>query len=164
MPESYAPLPLARSKSPTLPRNPPSSFTPNVSPVLDKPLWSMTMQSQYFNNFWSTLLPNGKIFSVQAARYSTAGWTGVVQDLCQRDGLVRLALLANALGVLGEQRGQRSVIVAGYRAYGRSLQILARSLSTMGEAKGDELLATSLLLAQYEVCRNGSPCCCNCRK
>lgn len=132
--------------------------------MLDWSLERVAIQSQCFANFWSTLLPNGQAFSCQAARYSTAGWTWVVQDLCQRDDLVRLALLANALGMLGEQSGQRSTIVEGWRAYGRALKMLARSLPTLGQTKGDELLTTSLLLAQYEVCRNGSLCSYSCVK
>jgi hypothetical protein len=75
-----------------------------------------------------------------------------VPNLCERDGMVRLALQANALAVLGEQSGQQSTTIEGWRAYGRSLQILALSLVSRSEEKGDELLATSLLLAQYEVC------------
>lgn len=75
----------------------------------------------------------------------------MVQDLCLRDDLVRLTVLANALGLLGEQSGQRSMILEGSRAYGMALQALARSLPTAGQKKCDELFTASQLLGQYEV-------------
>lgn len=112
----------------------------------------MTLQLQCFDNFWSSLLPNGRTFSDQAIQYSTAGWLGKVQDFCQRDGLVRLTVFANALGMLGEQSGQRSMILEGWRTYGMALQALARSLPAAGHRKCDELLMASQLLGQYEVC------------
>ena len=149
MPESYAALPSSKPRSPAPPRKVSAS---DVSPVLEPSLERVGLQSRCIDNFWSSLLPNGRSFSSQAARYSTAGWHGVVHDLWPRDNLVRLALLANALGMLGEQSGQRWMIVEGWRAYGNSLQMLARSLPTVGAKKGDELLIASQLLAQYEVC------------
>lgn len=75
----------------------------------------------------------------------------MVRDLCQKDDLVRFALLANALLILGEQSKQRSVAVEGWRAYGRCLQMMARSLPAIAEERGDELLTASTLLAEFEV-------------
>ncbi len=77
----------------------------------------------------------------------------MVPGLCQRDKLVRLALLTNALGVLGEQSGQPSVTLEGWRVYGKTLQTLARSPPAQCNEKADQFLITSQLLSQYEVCR-----------
>ena len=112
---------------------------------------SVVLQSQCLDNFWASFLPNGQIVSSKAADYSTAGWTRFAQDLGQRDSLVRYALLANALVLLGDQSGQQQMTVQGWRAYGKSLEMLARSLLTSNQGKGDELLVSSTLLAQYEV-------------
>lgn len=75
-----------------------------------------------------------------------------MQGLCERHSLVRLAVVANALSLLGDQSGQGFIVVQAWHVYGRSLEILARSLPAMNDTNGDELLATSILLAQYEVC------------
>ncbi|KAJ9616958.1 hypothetical protein H2200_000678 [Cladophialophora chaetospira] len=109
------------------------------------------LQAQCLDNFWTSLLPNGLHFPSQAARYSTAGWTGVVQELDQQDSLVRLALRANALGALAKQSGQQSLTVEGWRVYGKCLQMLARSMPAKCNEKSNELLATSTLLAEYEL-------------
>lgn len=134
-------------------RKSPSTPVTSGSPLLDPSLEHVALQSQCFDNFWNALLPNQQAFSDQAARYSTAGWTEVVRDLCQKDDLVRFALLANALLILGEQSRQRSVVVEGWRAYGRCLQMMAQSLPIIAEERGDKLLTASTLLAEFEVCR-----------
>jgi hypothetical protein len=120
--------------------------------IASQALNSSALQSQCLDIFWTALLPNSQEFSNTAARYSTLGWTPIVQKFCRQDGLVRLALLANAMGSLGQRHGVRSLAVDGWRAYGKSLQILAASIPTMGVEKGDELLAAAQLLAIYEVC------------
>lgn len=152
-PESYAPLPLTQSitRAPVAE----SPITPvSIGPAgLEQVLSRMALQLQCLDYFWTSLLPNGRIFPDQAIRYSTAGWFGLVRDLCAQDCLVRQAVLANALGMLGdEQGGKHSMTMEGYRAYGLTLQLLARSLPAMGQTKGDKLLIVSQLLGQYEVC------------
>jgi hypothetical protein len=157
MPGSYSTLSLIESKTQTLPQYRPAILPPPVRLMLERSLERGALESKYFDVYWTSLLPNGQIFSPQAARYSTAGWTGVVQDLCQRDDLVRLALLANALGLLGQHSGQQPIIMEGWRMYGRSLQVLAQSLPAMSQGS-DRVLTTSMLLAQYQVCRSICPC------
>lgn len=114
-------------------------------------LESSAWESKYFEVYWTSLLPNGQVFSPQATQYSTAGWSGVVQDLCYQDNLVRQALLANAIGLLGHHSGQHSIVMEGWRAYGRSLQMLSRSLLSMSQENHDKILATTMLLKQYQV-------------
>ena len=119
--------------------------------ILDPSLERTAVDLKYFGLYWSSFLPNGKAFTPQAGRYSTTGWTAVVQNLCQLDDGVRLALLTNALGLAGQESGQRSLILEGWRMYTRSLQTLAKSISTVGQRKPDMLLAAASLLAGYEV-------------
>lgn len=148
MPKAYAP------KSPTKPKFcPPRHKTPSpdASPELAWSLARAAEQSQYFDNFWNFLLPNGKTFSSQAALYSTARWTCIVQEQCEQDDLVRAALLANALGVLGDASDQPSIKLQGLRAYGRALNMLARAIASKIDEKGEEIIAASTLLTLYEV-------------
>ena len=121
------------------------------SPLLKHCLESSAWESKCFEVYWTFLLPNGQVFSAPATQYSTAGWSGVVQDLCHQDNLVRQALLANALGLLGHRSGQHSIAIEGWRAYGRSLQMLSRSLSSMSQDNHASIFATVLLLKQYQV-------------
>ena len=153
LPKSYRPL------SPSNTGTCCTSLAPTRSHTTDAPsissLAQVAMGSQCLDNFWNSFLPNGLSFSAQAARYSTAGWTEVVLELDRQDSPVRLALSANALASLGEQSGQRSVTVEGWRVYGKCLQLLAQSLPAKTGQESDELLATSMLLAEYEVCHDG---------
>ena len=151
MPKSYAPLPLTQSRPWTLPRLQPRVLALPLPLTLERSLERTAFESRYCELYWASLLPNGEAFSPRAARYSTAGWTGVVQDLSHRDDMVRLALLANALRLLGQHSGQESIMIEGCRMYGRSLQLLALSLPAAGPETRDKLLTTSLMLAQYEV-------------
>lgn len=148
MPKAYAP------KSPIRPKFCPSRSTtpnPDPSPTLAWSLARAAEDSQYFDNFWNFLLPNGKPFSFQASLYSTARWTSVVQEQYSKHDLVRSALLANALGVLGDASDQPSIQLQGLRAYGRALTLLARAITSKYDDKGEEVIVASTLLALYEV-------------
>ena len=81
----------------------------------------------------------------------------MVQELWQQDDLVRTALLANALGTLGEASGQHSITVHGWRVYGSALQMLGQALPAKIKENGDQVLTASMLLAQYEVRKDASP-------
>ena len=111
------------------------------------------MESKSFEIYLASFLPNGQPFPREAARYSTFGWTGVIGDICQQNPLVRHAVFACALAILGQQNGQLSMTVNGCRMYGKSLQALAQSILTMRQERSDTLHITSKLLAQYEVCQ-----------
>ncbi|EXJ69487.1 uncharacterized protein A1O5_07523 [Cladophialophora psammophila CBS 110553] len=129
--------------------------SPTALLLLERSLGRTALEIKYLDFYWTTLLPNGQPFTPRAARYSTTSWTGVVQDLGQRQGLVHLALLTNALGLLGQVSGQQSTIMQGWRLYGRSLQALAKSIPAKSQEAGDGLLAASGLLAAYELIQTG---------
>ena len=151
-PESYTPAAtMNESKSLTVVR---SQSTKSPSPArstLELSLAQAMLEAQYFDVFWASFLPNGRHFSLEAARHSTAGWGKLVPDLCQQSELVRMGLLANALGLLGRHSGHAPVIVEGWRCYGKTLQILAKSLPKMDEENWDKLLVASMLLSQSNV-------------
>ena len=119
--------------------------------LLEQCLETSAWDSKYFEVYWTSLLPNGQAVSPRAAQYSTAGWSGVVQELCHQDSLVRQALLANALGLLAHHSGQHSIVMEGWRAYGRSLEMLSQSLSCMSQDSHAKMLATAMLLKQFQV-------------
>jgi hypothetical protein len=148
---------LAHSKTQVLAPNQAVLLSQALPVMLERSLECTALESKYFEVYWASLLPNGQAFTPQAAQYSTTGWMGVVQDLCQRDEAVRLALLTNALGVVGQHSGQQPMIVEGWRMYGRSLQMLAKSLPARSQEGSDKLLAASGLLAAYEVCMSILP-------
>ncbi|KIW93483.1 uncharacterized protein Z519_06088 [Cladophialophora bantiana CBS 173.52] len=125
--------------------------SPTALLLLERSLGCTALERKYLDFYWTTLLPNGQPFTPRAVRYSTTSWTGVVQDLGQRQGLVHLALLTNALGLLGQVSGQQPIIMQGWRLYGRSLQALAKSIPAKGQEGSDGLLAASGLLRAYEV-------------
>lgn len=114
-------------------------------------LSAAALYSLYLDGFWSAFLPGGVACSKRSAECSHIGWSIPVQTLCERSGLVRFALLSNALGVLGQQSGKSDVRCEGLRLYGKVLQLFARSLPAREESGTEELLATSMLLGQYEV-------------
>ncbi|KAJ9637379.1 hypothetical protein H2204_004803 [Knufia peltigerae] len=151
IPESYAAPPRTESGAVSVSPKTTSSMVSSIISELEQSLGSVAFQSQCLDNFWSSLLPNSREFPKSASNYSTAGWTRIVQGLCERHSLVRLAVVANALSLLGDQSGQGFIVVQAWHVYGRSLEILARSLPAMNDTNGDELLATSILLAQYEL-------------
>lgn len=66
---------------------------------------------------------------------------------------MRSALLANALGVLGDASDQPSIKCQGLKAYGRALNMLARAIASKIDEKGEEIIAASTLLTLYEVCQ-----------
>ena len=150
-PKAYSQLSLARPKSQFSHQRSLVSLSPPTSSISERSLDRSASESNHVGFYWTSLLPNGQVYSAQATRYSSLGWAGVVQDLWHQHDLVRLALLANALGLLGQHSGQQAMIMEGWRMYGRSLQLLAKLLPAMSKDKADILCTTSMLLAQYEV-------------
>lgn len=150
-PGSYSILQLVCSKPQVVTPNEALFLPQTASVMLERSLERVALESKYFEIYWDSLLPNGQAFTPLAAQYSTTSWIGVVQDLCQNDDAVRLALLTNALELVGQYVGQQAMIIEGWRMYGRSLQMLAKSLPASSQEGSDNLLAASGLLAAYEV-------------
>ena len=118
-------------------------------------LCGSALESNCFELYWASLLPNAVTFPRCAERYSTAGWANVVQGLILKDGfdVLRLALRANALTLVGQQHANQAIIAEGWRSYGASLQMLAKLVSrrTRDVQMSEKLLSAAMLLSQYEV-------------
>ena len=156
-PQSYSASPLVRSdfKVPgtqALSHAEVALLSVPISSVSQKSLERTSLESKYFETFWTSLLPNGEPFSPQAAALSPLGWTCIVPSLCTSDDLVRLALLANATGLLGQHSGEQALIVEGWRMYGRAMHALAALIPAASQERNDRLQVASKLMAQFEVC------------
>lgn len=121
------------------------------SPVLERSLERTACESRCLEAYWTCLLPHGQAFPSQAACYSTTKWTSAIQDLYHQDSLVRVVLLANALTLTAQRTKIPSLMVQGRRLYGLSLQMIARSLRDKNQRDWARILASSGLLAGYEV-------------
>ncbi len=147
VPTSYS----TKRKSRFSGEKPAAPCIPSLPVVLEASLERTAVSARYLEIYWTSFLPHGQGFSPRAAQYSTTSWVGVVQDLCYRSDVVRFALLANALGLVGQQSGQASVIMEGWRMYGKSLHTVANALAAAQGAGTENLLAASGLLAVFEV-------------
>ncbi|OQV03760.1 hypothetical protein CLAIMM_08763 [Cladophialophora immunda] len=129
-PESYTALQQSKTGTRSLTQDLVALTSSTALLVLERSLGCTALEAKYLDFYWTTLLPNGQPFPPRAARYSTTSWAGVVQDLCHRHSLVRLALLTNALGLLGQVSGRQQIIVQGWR-----LLLAAYELIQTGEGQ-----------------------------
>ena len=58
----------------------------------------------------------------------------------ERGGWENRYFIANALSLVGQRRGQMPVVFEGWRAYGKSLQLVARPLPSTGESRAPRSL------------------------
>jgi hypothetical protein len=101
--------------------------------------------------FWEAYLPHGRDVPHSIARSYSCSWTGVVQRLCLEDDSLRLALLANCLGTVGDRDGKQWMVVESLKLYSMALRRLATSLRNLDNAQYDGLLVTVKLLGMFEV-------------
>ncbi|KAI1322411.1 hypothetical protein F5Y16DRAFT_404513 [Xylariaceae sp. FL0255] len=121
------------------------------SPVLHTSLERTAHETKCLEVYWTSLLPYGQAFPPQAASYSTTGWTGAIQELYQRNPLVRTVLLASGLTLTAQRTGCQSLMAQGRRLYGSSLQMMAYFLEHKKLRHWDSILAASGALAGYEL-------------
>ncbi|KAL1895895.1 hypothetical protein Sste5346_004992 [Sporothrix stenoceras] len=107
---------------------------------------TLSEQEHYIGLFWEYYLPNGHQFSDEACGYTTCGWTRIAQDLCSNSTgwndsascirVVRLAIIANSLCMIGNQYQETHTVEYGYQAYGTALKqmrnILMQKMLTQG--------------------------------
>ncbi|ERS95687.1 hypothetical protein HMPREF1624_07762 [Sporothrix schenckii ATCC 58251] len=113
--------------------------------------------------FWTAYLPNGEPFPDEASRYTTCGWTRIVREMCESQvtttetdsttDLVRLAVVANGLCMLGSQHRDTRMVDDGHQVYGRALQKMRAALQRFEstETKKLALLLTSRLLTMFTL-------------
>lgn len=125
--------------------------------ILPESLTRSAYADKFLGFYWDSYLPNGRSFSAEAARYSTAGWTNVVQSLHQQDKSLHMALMANCMALVGLRDGQKWMVDESLRIYGLALGEVARTLRDPIKMKSDELLVASRMLSQFEVSYDFGP-------
>ncbi|CAK7210766.1 hypothetical protein SBRCBS47491_000890 [Sporothrix bragantina] len=128
-----------------------TNTTPNVTQSWAASSLSTTAeQDRHIGFFWQVYLPHGEPFPDEAGHYTTCGWTRVARDICDgNDGgsdsatVVRLAITANSLCMLGSQYHEPRMMKDGQQVYGQALlqmrSVLQRHQSR--ENKMDDKLA-----------------------
>ncbi|KAH6995929.1 hypothetical protein BKA56DRAFT_539231 [Ilyonectria sp. MPI-CAGE-AT-0026] len=120
--------------------------------ILPESLTRSAYGDKFLGLYWGTYLPNGRSFSDEAARYSTAGWTNIVQGLHQQDKSLHMALMANCMALVGLRDGQQWMMEESLQIYGLALGEVARTLRDPIKMRSNELLMASRLLSQFELC------------
>ncbi|KAH7137893.1 hypothetical protein EDB81DRAFT_76298 [Dactylonectria macrodidyma] len=120
--------------------------------ILPESLTQSAYGDKFLELYWGSYLPNGRSFSAEAAKYSTAGWMNVVQDLHQQDKPLHMALMANCMGLVGRGDGQKWMVEESLRVYGLALKAVVSSLRDPVKMESNELLVASRLLSLFELC------------
>ena len=101
--------------------------------------------------FWHMFLPNSQPFSLQAAEHANGGWTNVAQEVYQHDPLVRHALMANCLGMVGRRDGQRWMVQEGMRIYGLTLSRIRALIQQPDKVHSKTIVLAPMMLSLFEV-------------
>lgn len=128
--------------------------------LLHDSLWRSASQLKIIDTFLATYLPNSEPFSTEATKYSIGSWVNVVLKLYKQSDLVRLALIANGLGIVGKQNRQPSMNLQGLSVYGQALNKLGLYLKSPQFTVDENLMVVPMLLCLFEV---GTSTCLNSR-
>ena len=101
--------------------------------------------------FWNTFLPNSEPFSNKAAEFSNGGWTNVAQEVWQSDVLIRHALMANCLGLVGRRDGHPWMLQEGMRIYGITLNRVGLLLKEPNKVQSKTIALAPMMLSLFEV-------------
>ncbi|KAJ5591624.1 uncharacterized protein N7459_001993 [Penicillium hispanicum] len=114
-------------------------------------LWRSASQMNMVGTFWATFLPNSQPFSLRAARFANGGWTNVAQEIYQDDTLVRHALMANCLGLVGRQDGHAWMVQEGMRIYGLTLNRVGMLLKQPDKVHSKTIVLVPMMLSLFEL-------------
>lgn len=119
--------------------------------VLHETLEHSAYENNVIDEFWASYLPNGRAPSEEVMKYSTYGWTRVAQSLHTENPIIRIALLASALGMIGRQRNDPEIFQQSRKAYGETLLAVEKSLRDPGKHEAHIVLTGLRLVSFYEV-------------
>lgn len=111
----------------------------------------MAYESQCADSFWRVYLPYACTVSPLAARYSTTGWTALVQRLYPDHEILKLSLGAISFCAVGYQYSAEWMMVKGRRLYGLALRKMAHTLRSPRTTDDNLCIITSRLLSLFEV-------------
>ncbi|CAK7199311.1 hypothetical protein SEUCBS139899_001987 [Sporothrix eucalyptigena] len=131
----------------------PSTTTPVTQSRAAASLTSTAEQDRHVGFFWNVYLPNGERFPDEASQYTTCGWTCIARDICDKKNdeiaaVVRLAITANSLCMLGSQHREPHMIKDGQKVYGKALLHMRSALQrppTLMDNKLALIIASRLL-------------------
>ncbi|CAH0023273.1 unnamed protein product [Clonostachys rhizophaga] len=118
--------------------------------VLHATLERSAYENNVIDEFWASYLPNGCAPSEEVMKYSTYGWTSVAQNLHTENPMIRVALLASALGMIGRQRNDAEFFQQSRKAYGKTLLAVEKSLREPGKHEPHVVLTALRLVSFYE--------------
>ena len=105
----------------------------------------------YVGLYLSAFLPNGRLFSKEAAQISSAGWLRHLDKLCQSEKTLRFVTLAHGLSMLGTRDNDSQLKLKGAQAHSMALQEMSTALRDPQRVTGDGILAAIRLFRFYEV-------------
>jgi hypothetical protein len=118
----------------------------------------LASQHDYVSLFLSSYLPQGCTTSTEIPGFSTASWiiaaSAAGQSHDRTHGMLRLAVIACSLCMLGFQQRDDRVLAEGRIAYGRALLQLAKGLQNMSDTNRVTLIRTARMLSLFEVSCN----------
>lgn len=108
-------------------------------------------QQKYVEFFWRAYLPHEENFSYEDASYTACGWTNVAKDIGDQEDVVKLAMAANCLCMLGSQHGETFMSKEGRLIYSNALGNMRYALQNPAGIDKNRLIIASRLLTLFMV-------------
>ncbi|XRM43799.1 hypothetical protein ABZX51_006954 [Aspergillus tubingensis] len=119
--------------------------------TLHQSLAGTAREVMYVGLYLSAFLPNGRLFSKEAAQISSAGWLRHLDKLCQSEKTLRFITLAHGLSMLATRDNDSQLKLKGVQAHSMALQEMSTALRDPQRVTGDGILAAIRLFRFYEV-------------
>ena len=124
--------------------------------TLHESLARSTREVTYVGLYLAAFLPNGRLFTKEAAQISSAGWLRHLDKLCRSEKTLRFITLAHGLSMLATRDNDSQLKFKGVQAHSIALQEMRTALRDPQRASGDGILAAIRLFRFYEVsCASG---------
>lgn len=91
---------------------------------------------RYVGLYLAAFLPNGRLFSLQASRISSAGWLRHHDALCRSEKALRFITLAHGLSMLATRDHDSQLKLKGFEAHRMALQEMRTALQQPHRATG----------------------------
>ncbi|KAL3460006.1 hypothetical protein BJX64DRAFT_263761 [Aspergillus heterothallicus] len=119
--------------------------------TLHDSLARLAREDRYVDLYLAAFLPNGRLFTKQAAQISSAGWLRYYDELCQSEKTLRLITLAHGLSMLATRDSDCQLKLKGLEAHRMALWEMHVALQDPAKATGDGILAAVRLFRFYEI-------------
>ncbi|BCR99699.1 Zn(II)2Cys6 transcription factor domain-containing protein [Aspergillus luchuensis] len=119
--------------------------------TLHESLARSTREVTYVGLYLAAFLPNGRLFTKEAAQISSAGWLRHLDKLCRSEKTLRFITLAHGLSMLATRDNDSQLKFKGIQAHSIALQEMRTALRDPQRASGDGILAAIRLFRFYEI-------------